>query len=135
MLKFETIILKHEFEDRRRIDWRFALVLQFIGLWFHSRFSKPLIITCLGRNYNPKSAHCYSEPHYGKLVCAADIRSWGDGEEPYLTVRELTELANLNNMVWPYMDILIEDERMRGKKPDGGNHVHIEINPQYWINF
>ena len=135
MLEFETKALMLEFKDRRKIDWRFALMLQFIGMAFHAKFGKLLVITCLGRNYNKDSAHCYSEPWHGKLVCASDLRSWEDGHEPYLTVEELTWLANLNSFTSPYMDIIIEDERMSGNKPSGGNHVHVEFNKPYWINF
>lgn len=131
MLSYEKTITEKEWKNPRQTDWRFKLMLHFIGLAFHAKFNKLLIVTCLGRGYNPKSAH-YS---LDKLTCAADIQSWEDGSDPYLTVEELTWLANLNVFTKPYMDILIEDERITGKKPDGGNHVHVEFNPGYWIKF
>lgn len=131
MVKYETTKLEKEARNRRRTDGQFMVILHLVGLAFYLKFGKALIITCLGRNYNPKSAHCIND----KFGCGADIKSWEDGSDPYLTVEELTWLANLNLLFGRYFDMIVEDERITGKKPPGGNHVHFEKNPGWWVNF
>ena len=122
MVGFKTDELKQEFHEPRRFDWRLKIFLMLLGMIFHFKFQKILIVTCLGRDYNPVSAHYNKD----KICCAADIRSRD------LSIEELTWLKNLDSMLNPYMDIVIEDERYTGKIPPGGNHIHVELNPNYW---
>ena len=125
MFKYSSSDLEKEFNDPRKVYWVFKLIMLLVGLAFNARFNKILTVTCLGRSYNPKSAH-YS---LDKLVCGVDIRSYD------LTVEELNWLAEINKFVKPYMDIIIEDERIFGTKPKGGNHIHCELNPDWWFKF
>lgn len=124
MLRFLNKKLEKEFHDPRQFDWRMRLILIFIGEVFYLKFGKRLVITCLGRKYNPGSAHYEGD----KIDCGADARSRD------LTLRELIWLSNKNVVTNPYMDIIIEDDRL-GRTPPGGAHIHFEFNKPYWMKF
>lgn len=125
MFKYDPLNLDKEFNDPRKVYWVFKLIMRMMGIAFHAKFAKMLTLTCLGRDYNPKSAHYCID----KLICGADIRSYD------LTVEEMEWLVELNKFIKPYMDIIIEDERISGVKPKGGNHIHCELNPAWWFKF
>jgi len=125
MFTFETDQMKHQFGNERYFYGLFKVMMIMLGVAFHLKFKKSLHITCVGRDYNKKSAHFDGD----KLVCAIDVRTKD------LALREIQWLANQNAYLCPYIDVIIEDHRMTGEVPSGGDHAHIELNPGWWVKF
>jgi len=125
MFTFENETLKLQFGNERYFYGLFKVIFILLSVAFFQRFDKELHITSVGRQKNPKSSHY----DYDKLVCAIDVRSKN------LTVEQITWLANQNVYLKPYVDIIVEDHRLTGETPAGGDHIHIELNPGYWVKF
>jgi len=125
MITFEKELLRLQFGNDRYFYGLFRVMLLLLSVAFYNKFQDNLHITSIGRNYNPKSAHYDGD----KLVCAVDIRSRD------FTVEKLTWFANQNSYLNPYLDIIVEDHRMSGTTPEGGDHIHIELNPSWWVKF
>jgi len=125
MITFEQERLKLQFGNEHYFYGLFGVIIKLLSVAFYHKFQDDLHITSVGRNYNKKSAHYDGD----KLVSAVDIRS-----KDY-TVDQLTWFANQNHYLAPYVDIIIEDHRMSGKTPAGGDHIHIELNPGWWVKF
>jgi hypothetical protein len=125
MITFENQTLKLQFGNERYFYGLFKIMILLLSVAFYHKFNQSFHVTSVGRSHNPKSAHCDSD----KLVCAIDIRSKD------MTLEQITWLANQDAYLHPYVDIIIEDHRMAGNTPAGGDHVHIELNPGWWIKF
>lgn len=126
-MEYKTIELEKEYTDPRQFDWRLKWVLQFIDEILFALFGYRITITCLGRDKNTGdkiSAH-FTE---NKIVAAADIRSRD------MTIKMFTVLERLDKILGRYGDIIIEDERFNEKWKDKPPHIHIEINPDYWMS-
>jgi hypothetical protein len=123
MLDFLDEDLKRQFDNQRWVDWRLKVFLLTLSMAFAYKFGRRMMITSLCRDYNPKSAHYSGD----KLTCAADVRSKD------LDIEHLAWFANLNDALNPYVEMIIEDDRL-GREGLGGPHIHIEINPDYWIS-
>ncbi len=125
MFTFKDESLKLQFQDSKYFYGLFKTIFILLSVAFYHKFGGELCITCIGRNYNKDSAHYDGD----KLVCAIDIRSYD------LTLEQIKWLANQNHYLHPYIDVIVEDHRMTGKTPKGGDHVHIELNPGWWVKF
>lgn len=124
MLEFKNDLLKKQYESSPRIFWALKIILLFLGMMFYLKFGHKIIITSLFRENDPK-AHGHG--------CAADIRTQDPMSGHYvISIEEITWLKNIDELIHPYMDIVIEDERWTKKKQKRGNHIHVEINPDYW---
>lgn len=125
MFTFEDDNLKHQFQNERYFYGLFKTMFILLSVAFYHKFCKELHITCVGRDYNKKSAHCDLD----KMVCAIDVRTRD------LTLEQIKWLANQNHYLHPYVDVIIEDHRITGEVPSGGDHAHIELNPGWWVKF
>lgn len=125
MITFEQEKLKLQFGNDHYFYGLFKVIILLLSVAFYHKFQDDLHITSIGRSHNKKSAHYDGD----KLVCAVDIRSKN------YSVDQLTWFANQNHYLAPYVDIIIEDERFDSKYEGKPPHIHIELNPGWWVKF